>query len=103
QYAASASGDLEALRATLADDVTWTEMAGFPLAGTYSGPAGVTSSVMEQLQSAWEHWAATPNEFIIEGERVVALGHYTARNKATGKSVNVRFTHIFRVRDGKIA
>jgi uncharacterized protein len=35
QYLASASGDLEALRATLAPDVEWTEMAGFPLAGTY--------------------------------------------------------------------
>ncbi|MBK3572148.1 DUF4440 domain-containing protein, partial [Streptomyces sp. MBT62] len=32
QYLASAAGDLEALRATLAPDVEWTEMAGFPLA-----------------------------------------------------------------------
>jgi uncharacterized protein len=28
QYLASAAGDLEALRATLAPDVEWTEMAG---------------------------------------------------------------------------
>jgi len=34
QYIASAAGDLEALRATMAPDVEWTEMAGFPLAGT---------------------------------------------------------------------
>ncbi len=32
QYLASAAGDLEALRATLAPDVEWTEMAGFPWA-----------------------------------------------------------------------
>ena len=38
QYLASAAGDLEALRATLAPDVEWTEMAGFPLAGTYRTP-----------------------------------------------------------------
>src|SRR5438132_4545269 len=85
QYSASAAGDLEALRATLADDVAWTEMAGFPLAGTYHGPYGVTSNVMEKLQVGWDAWAATPNEFIVDGERVVALCHYTARNKATGK------------------
>jgi uncharacterized protein len=36
QYLASAAGDLDALRATLAPDVEWTEMAGFPLAGTYT-------------------------------------------------------------------
>ncbi len=49
QYLASAAGDLEALRATLAPDVEWTEMAGFPLAGTYRTPEGVTSNVMERL------------------------------------------------------
>ena len=102
QYAASAAGDLEALRATLADDVVWTEMAGFPLAGTYYGPDGVTSNVMEKLQVSWNDWAATPDKFIIDGERVVALGHYTARNKATGKPLHVRVAHAFVVRNGKI-
>jgi ketosteroid isomerase-like protein len=103
QYAASAAGNLQALRATLADDVVWTEAAGFPLAGTYYGPEGVTSNVMEKLAVSWDDWAATPNEFIVDGERVVALGHYTARNKATGKSLRVRFVHSFTVRNGKIA
>ena len=50
QYLASARGDLEALRATLADDVEWTEMAGFPLAGTYRTPQGVTAAVMERAR-----------------------------------------------------
>ena len=49
QYLASAAGDLDALRATLAPDVEWTEMAGFPLAGTYRTPEGVTANVMEKL------------------------------------------------------
>ena len=43
QYLASAAGDLDALRATLAPDVERTEMAGFPLAGTHSTPEGVTA------------------------------------------------------------
>ena len=102
QYAASAAGDLEALRATLADDVSWTEMAGFPLAGTYYGPDEVTSNVMEKLQAAWDDWAATPDEFIVDGERVVALCRYTARNKATGKPLNVRVAHAFLVHNSKI-
>ena len=54
QYIASAAGDLDALRATLAPDVEWTEMAGFPLAGTYRTPEGVTSNVMEVLGRGWE-------------------------------------------------
>ena len=103
QYAASAAGDLQALRATLADDIVWTEAAGFPLAGTYHGPEGVTSNVMEKLQLSWDDWAATPDEFIVDGEHVVVLGYYTARNKATGKPLRVRFAHSFTVRNGKIA
>jgi ketosteroid isomerase-like protein len=103
QYAASAAGDLQALRATLADDIVWTEADGFPLAGTYYGPEGVTSNVMEKLAVSWDNWAATPTDFIVDGERVVTLGHYTARNKATGKPLRVRFAHSFTVRNGKIA
>src|SRR5690349_11982910 len=93
-----AAGDLQALRATLADDIVWTEAAGFPLAGTYHGPDGVTSNVMEQLQVSWDDWAATPDEFVVDGERVVVLGYYTARNKATSKPLRVRFAHSFTVR-----
>ena len=47
QYIASAQADLEGLRATLAPDVEWIEMAGFPLAGTYRTPGGVTTNVMQ--------------------------------------------------------
>src|SRR3982751_1818398 len=83
QYLASARGDLEALRATLADDVEWTEMAGFPLAGTYRTPTGVTSAVMERLGADWENWIAHDDSYVVDGENVVVLARYTAKNKAT--------------------
>ncbi|WP_199044476.1 nuclear transport factor 2 family protein [Glycomyces salinus] len=102
QYLASAAGDLEALRATLAPDVEWTEMAGFPLAGTYRTPEGVTSGVMERLGAEWEGWTAHDDTYITEGENVVVLARYTARNKSTGKSIDVRVAHHFTVRGGLI-
>jgi len=102
QYIASANGDLEALRATLADDVEWTEMAGFPLAGTYRTPAGVTSAVMEQLGKDWDGWIAHDDAYIVDGENVVVLARYSATNKATGKHLNVRVAHHFIVRGGRI-
>jgi ketosteroid isomerase-like protein len=102
QYLASAHGDLEALRATLADDVEWTEMAGFPLAGTYRTPSGVTSAVMEQLGQDWDDWIAHDDTYIVDGENVVVLARYTATNKATGKDINVRVAHHFIVRGGRI-
>src|SRR5256885_12965755 len=102
QYLASARGDLEALRATLADDVEWTEMAGFPLAGTYRTPNGVTSAVMEALAQDWDAWTAHDDTYVVDGENVVVLARYTATNKGTGKNLNVRVTHHCLVRGGAI-
>lgn len=102
QYLASAAGDLEALRATLAPDVEWTEMAGFPLAGTYRTPDGVTAGVMEKLGQDWDDWTAHDDTYVVDGENVVVLARYTATNKATGKPIAVRVAHHFVVRAGRI-
>ncbi len=102
QYLASATGDLEALRATLAPDVEWTEMAGFPLAGTYRTPAGVTANVMEKLAVDWDDWTAHDDTYIADGENVAVLARYTAINKATGNAISVRVAHHFVVRGGQI-
>ncbi|GIM89995.1 nuclear transport factor 2 family protein [Paractinoplanes toevensis] len=102
QYLASAAGDLDALRATLAPDVEWTEMAGFPLAGTYRTPEGVTSGVMERLGTGWDDWVAHDDTYIADGENVVVLARYTAVNKATGHLLDVRVAHHFIVRGGQI-
>lgn len=102
QYLASARGDLEALRATLADDVEWKEMAGFPLAGTYRTPTGVTTAVMEALAQDWNDWNAHDDTYIADGENVVVLARYTATNKNTAKPLDVRVAHHFVVRSGKI-
>ena len=102
QYLASAAGDLDALRATLAPDVEWTEMAGFPLAGTYRTPEGVTSNVMEILGRDWDGWAAHDDAYVVDGENVVVLARYTATHRGTGKDLAVRVAHHFVVRGGLI-
>ena len=71
-----------ALRATLAPDVEWTEMAGFPLAGTYRTPEGVTSHVMEALGRDWDGWTAHDDRYVVDGEDVVVLARYAARHRS---------------------
>jgi ketosteroid isomerase-like protein len=102
QYLASAAGDLEALRATLAPDVEWTEMAGFPLAGTYRTPGSVTAGVMETLARDWDDWTAHDDTYVTDGENVVVLARYTATNKNTRRDINVRVAHHFIIRADKI-
>lgn len=93
---------LDALRATLAEDVEWTEMAGFPLAGTYRTPDGVVANVMERLAEDWSSWTAHDDTYVAGGENVVVLARYTAVSKLTGKHLDVRVAHHFVVRGGLI-
>jgi ketosteroid isomerase-like protein len=79
-----------------------TEMAGFPLGGTYRTPDGVTNGVMEKLGADWDDWTVHDDSYIADGENVVVLARYTATNKATGRPIDVRVAHHFIVRGGQI-
>ncbi|RFA11668.1 DUF4440 domain-containing protein [Subtercola boreus] len=102
QYIASAAGDLEAWRQTVANDIEWTETAGFPLGGTYRRPDAVIEGVFEALGDVWDDWITHDDTYIVDGERVVVLGRYSARNKATGFPLEARVAHTFVVRGGQI-
>ncbi|PTH84428.1 DUF4440 domain-containing protein [Streptomyces sp. A244] len=102
QYPASAAGDPAALRATLAPDVEWTEMAGFPFAGAYRTPEGVTAGVMEKLGEGWDGWTVHDDTYVTDGENVVVLARCTATHKSTGRPIDVRVAHHFVVPGGLI-
>jgi ketosteroid isomerase-like protein len=102
QYLASATGDINLWRSVVAEDVEWTESAGFPLAGTYRTPDGTIKGVFERLAAEWEEWTTHDDTYIVDGERVVVLARYTARYKATGKFMEARVAHSFIVRGGRI-
>jgi hypothetical protein len=36
-----------------------------------------------------------PEEFIRDGDRLVVLGHFHGRARATGEQVSIRFAHVF--------
>ncbi|PTT89698.1 DUF4440 domain-containing protein [Pelomonas sp. HMWF004] len=101
-YAASARGDLAGMLADVADDVAWTEMAGFPCAGTWIGPAQVQRQVFEVLGRDWEGYRFTLEQLIDGGGQVVGIGHYSGRCRATGKTLQARVAHVWRVSNGKV-
>lgn len=100
-YAAGERGDLPGMMADFASDIVWTEAAGFPVAGTYVGVDSVRDNVFIALAKEWDGWAVAIDELVVDGETVVGLGTYTGTNKATGKSMSTRVSHVWRVRDGK--
>ena len=101
-YGAFARGDVPAVLALLAPDVSWTEAEGFPYGGTYSGPDAVLKGVFMKLGTEWDGFSAVPHEFVAQGDTVIALGQYGGKYKITGKSFSAPFAHAWEFRNGKI-
>lgn len=102
-YQSFAKGDIPAVLAMLAEDVVWIEAEGGPYGGTFIGREAVLDNVFMKLGGEWEGYAAVPREFIAQAETVVALGDYSGTYKATGKSFNAPFAHVWRFRDGQVS
>ena len=100
-YQAFAEGDIPTVLGFLNREMDWTEAEGFPYGGTYHGPKAVLEGVFMRLGSEWNEFAAVPDEFIDGGDTVVVLGKYNGSYKATGKSFQANFAHVWKVQDGK--
>ena len=100
-YDALGRNDATSVLPLLDADIEWTEAEGFPLAGTFHGPQAVIDNVLTRLAEDWQDFRTTPAEFVDGGNTIVALGHYSGTNKATGKSVRAPFAHVWAVREGR--
>ena len=49
----------------------------------------------------WDDFQAVPDEFLNAGERVVVLGHFQGRGKASGKTLDALYAHGWTLRNGK--
>ena len=101
-YAASARGDLAGMMAKVAPDVQWTEMAGFPCAGTHIGPAQVIEKVFKVLGTEWEGYHFKLQTLIDGGNTVVGVGDYGGTYRATGKAMQARVVHVWQVEGGLV-
>ena len=80
-YAAFGRGDIQTLLSTLADDIVWMGVYGagshVPTAGERRGKAAV-AEFFKQVAENVNFSRFEPKEFIATGDKVVALGYYTA-------------------------
>ena len=101
-YAAFAKGDIPTVLGALAPNARWTEAEGGPYGGTFIGPNAVLEKVFMKIGGDWDGYAAEPDEFIANDNTVVALGKYSGKYKATGKSFTAPFVHVWKFQDGKV-
>jgi uncharacterized protein len=98
------TGDIGALMGQMAEDVDWRlpEIEGAAFAGARKG-RGQVSEFFTSLADAQDSLSFEPREFVAQGDKVVALGVYNWRVKATGREYGGDWAHVFTVRDGKVA
>ncbi|MCB1629351.1 MAG: nuclear transport factor 2 family protein [Xanthomonadales bacterium] len=102
-YAAFARGDIPSVLGALNPQTRWTEAEGFPYGGTYVGPQAVLENVFMRLGGEWDGFSAQMAELVADGDTVVALGTYSGTFKATGKSFQAPFVHVWKFVDGQIS
>lgn len=101
-YAASDRLDIAAMMADMSPEVRWTEMAGFPCAGTWVGPQQVIDNVFAVLGSTCEGYNFKLESLIDGGDRIVGIGDYRGTYRATAKSMHARVVHVWQLEQGKV-
>jgi ketosteroid isomerase-like protein len=101
-YAAFAEGDVPAVLSAMDPNIEWVSAEGAPYPGTFIGPQAILANVFARLGGEWDNYRAQPTEFIDAGDTVVALGRYSGTYKATGRSMDAAFAHVWTLRDGRV-
>ena len=104
-YAAFSRGDIQTLLSKLADDIVWMAVYGtgshVPTAGERRGKAAV-AEFFKQVAETTDFVSFEPKEFVAQGDKVVALGSYSAKMKPSGQNYSSDWVMLFTVRNGKV-
>jgi uncharacterized protein len=105
-YALIGSGNIPAALANFDPTIEWQECKGMPFVkgdGIFIGPEAVVTNVFMQLPVCFDGFNIAPLEIFGAADKVVMVGYYQGTNKATGNSFKANATHVWTVKDGKLA
>lgn len=103
-YAAFGRGDVQGILDRLDDSIVWKAVYGagphVPTAGERRGKPAI-AEFFKQVAANVNFSRFEPKEFVATGDKVVALGHYTATTPI-GKKFDSDFAMVFTLRNGKV-
>lgn len=103
QYgAATATGDLEALAATLAEDAVWHQPGANPLSGDHVGPAAIVAHLGAFMQLSAGTFSLETETVTESGVLVSTTVRFTAQ-RAGHPDLDQRGVDVFRVVGDRIA
>ena len=103
-YAAFLRGDVAAVLGAFDSAIEWREAESFLYAdrNPYIGPAAIAEGVFQRVVADVDNFSLAPANFIESGDTVVVEGRYRGTMKASGKSVDAQFAHVWSLRGGKV-
>jgi ketosteroid isomerase-like protein len=105
-YANFATGNVPAVLALFDPAIEWRECKGMPFVkgdGIFIGPEAVVANVFMQLPASFDGFNIAVTDIFGADDKVVMQGYYQGTNKATGNVFKANATHVWTVKDGKLA
>ena len=100
-FAAINRNDMQAAIEDFDPQILRIEPEGFPTAGTYRGIAEVQAHIMKG-RGTWAEGSCEPEQFLVNGDKVVVYLHARVRPNDSTEWVGGRFADGFVFRNGKI-
>lgn len=104
-YDAFGRGEIPTVLGAMSPGIKWHQAESnpyMPSGEAFVGPDAVLKNVFMRLGAEWDGFAVHPKSFYGAGDSVIAEGRYSGTYKATGKSMDTQFCHVWDVKDGKV-
>jgi hypothetical protein len=104
-YDAFGRGEVPTVLGGMSPDIRWYQAESNPYRPTgeaWVGPDAVLNNLFMRLGAEWDGFSVHPKSFHDAGNSVIVEGRYTGKFKATGKTMDSQFCHVWEVKDGKV-
>ena len=104
-YEAAANEDIESVLGAFAPDIEWREADGHPYqpdGEPWVGVDAIRENLFDNLDSEWDGFTVSPQEFHDAGDTVVVECRYTGVHNTTGKRLDAQACHVWRLRNGEV-
>jgi ketosteroid isomerase-like protein len=93
------NGDFAGVMNRFDEQIEWVITENVPFGGRFRGHEQV-AAFFQALDQHYEELRVEPDEFVADGDRVVALGVHRGRTRV-GNEFEIPFAHAWMLRDGK--
>jgi uncharacterized protein len=105
-YSHFATGNVPGVLALFDPAIEWHECKGMPFVtgdGIFTGPEAIVTNVFMPLPVSFDGFNIAVTEIFGVDDKVVMVGYYQGTNKATGHAFKANATHVWTLKEGKLA